>query len=53
MSRAGWHAIIQQDPEVTDTDTDRPARAFSTRRTSLSGLEVTLPPETRAQYPLG
>jgi hypothetical protein len=50
QSRRG---AIQQDPEVTDTDTDRPAGAFSTRRTSLPGLEVTRPPETLAQYPLG
>jgi len=53
VSRAGWDATIQQDPEVTATDTDRPVREFSTRSTSLPGLETTLAPVARAQYPLG
>ena len=46
------HAI-QHDPEVTDTDTDVAVRAFSTRRSSLPGLEMTLAPKARAQYPFG
>jgi len=47
------HHATQHDPEVTDTDTDGPVREFSTRRTSLSGLETTRAPEARAQYPFG